>query len=188
MYLTYAEISAISIYLFSSIDFFLQIKTKITPSILPFFPEGLIELSLFESVRLNRDNTIWNINESVEQKGRHTLCWEALLQMLVKYFRNKIGQVWKRLITSSKDFSFRHQWNVVCLQIILLNFECWLIVHGNANQQKYFKTSSDLHRYKYCVLMIPFHGVDQSPDNTMTSKELITSKFTTSEVVIHLPC
>lgn len=56
MYFTYAEISAISIYLFNSIDFFLKIKTKISPSILPLFPEGLIELSLFESVRLNRDN------------------------------------------------------------------------------------------------------------------------------------
>lgn len=58
MYFTYAEISAIPNYLFNSIDFFLQIKTKITPSILPFFPEALIELSLFESVTLNRDNII----------------------------------------------------------------------------------------------------------------------------------
>lgn len=29
--------------------------------------------------------------------------------MLVKHYRNKIGQVWKRLITSSKDFNFRLQ-------------------------------------------------------------------------------
>lgn len=57
--------------------------------------------------------------------------------------------------------------------MIVLNFECWLIVYGNANLQKYFKTASDLHRYKYCVLMIPFHCVNQSPEDTMTSKELI---------------
>lgn len=88
MYFIYAEIFAI-FNLFKSLDFFLQINPKISPSILPFFPEGLIELSLFESVRLDRDNAIWDINKSVEQKGHHTLCREALLQMLVKHFRNK---------------------------------------------------------------------------------------------------
>lgn len=74
-----------------------------------FSPEGLIALSLFETVRLNRDNVTWDINESFEQKDHHTLCWEALLQMLVKHFINYIGQVWQRLITSYKNFNFRLQ-------------------------------------------------------------------------------
>lgn len=57
--------------------------------------------------------------------------------------------------------------------MIILNFECWLIAFGNAKQQKYFKTVSNLHRYKYHVLL--FICVNQSSEDTMTSKELIQS-------------
>lgn len=37
-------------------SFFKEKQLKIFPSTLPFFPEGLIALALFETVRLNRDN------------------------------------------------------------------------------------------------------------------------------------
>lgn len=82
-------------------------QLQIFPSILPFF-SWRFDRIVSETVRLNRSNVIWDINESIEQKGWHILCSGALLQMLGKHFRNKSGQVWKRLITSSKGFDLKY--------------------------------------------------------------------------------